>query len=560
MINDPAGFLWLPRLVHGPWQALERGVARLLPLLGFEDVRLIGATGDRGADLLARRAGAKWVFQAKFTVGRAAPREALSDVLRAVAYYGADRGVAVSNRGFSPALVAHRDAVAAAGGPRVDLWDGATLGQLAARADPMITPAPTPRPYQADAIRAVLAGLPDGSGRALLVLATGLGKTFVAAEVVRTLLAGTPMGNAVVLAHTKELVEQLERAFWPHLPKTLPTSLLTGEESPRFLDGVLFSTIQSALQRANDITGLRPRVVVIDEAHHVGAQTFRVLLDSVKPRAVVGLTATPWRGDNYDLSSFFGRPAFTMGIAEGIGRGFLAAVDYRLLVDDINWDVIPRLSRRGMSIRDLNRELFLPARDDAIATHVVETWNRIRTPRAIVFCPTVEHAVRMAGTLRSRGLVAHAISAELPRSERTMLMSRFRDGEIQALTAVDVLNEGVDVPDVNLIAFCRVTHSRRIFVQQLGRGLRLRQGKDAVVVLDFVSDIRRIAALIELDRERTRYTTESPEILMAPSRVTFSVAAARQFFEEWLQDVTNVADSDDAVKLDFPPPLPGALG
>ena len=133
-------------------------------------------------------------------------------------------------------------------------------------------------------------------------------------------------------------------------------------------------------------------------------------------------------------------------------------------------------------------------------------------------------------------------------------MSEFRDGRVPIVATVDLLNEGVDVPDVNIICFLRVTHSRRIFVQQLGRGLRLRDGKERVTVLDFVSDLRRIKATIDLKRALERLPEDEIERLRLQdsSEITFSNPDVGSFLEEWLKDAASLEDADEEVKLQFP--------
>ncbi len=134
--------------------------------------------------------------------------------------------------------------------------------------------------------------------------------------------------------------------------------------------------------------------------------------------------------------------------------------------------------------------------------------------------------------------------------ERQLRLIDFRAGRVPLLTAVDILNEGVDVPDVNIIAFARVTHSRRIFVQQLGRGLRLREGKDTVVALDFVSDLRRVAALLELRRNLGGVEVEVLPEVPQPS-ISFSDVKAEALFEEWIKDAADLETSNQEARLQF---------
>jgi superfamily II DNA or RNA helicase len=138
--------------------------------------------------------------------------------------------------------------------------------------------------------------------------------------------------------------------------------------------------------------------------------------------------------------------------------------------------------------------------------------------------------------------------------ERYRNLMEFASGRIRAVTAVDVLNEGIDVPDVNIIVFLRCTHSRRIFVQQLGRGLRIspETGKDRVIVLDFVADIRRLADVMMIDKEIRAPHSEFHNLVLREGVVHFTNEAARPFAEQWLRDITDLGESDDSELLQFP--------
>lgn len=268
----------------------------------------------------------------------------------------------------------------------------------------------------------------------------------------------------------------------------------------------------------------------------------------------LALTATPWRGDEYDISSRFGQPVFRMGIAEGMAAGFLAEVDYRLFTDGLDWQAVAEASEKGLTIKDLNHRLFLPQRDEAVIDHLREAWNRTVAPRAIVFCRTIDHAEEVAQLLRANGWRrARCLNTRQTKRDRDVLMSEFRDGRIPIVTAVDIFNEGVDVPDVKILCFMRVTHSRRIFVQQLGRGLRLSPGKERVEVLDFVSDIRRAAATIELQRALDRLRDDEIERLKLPQpMVSFSEPKIGSLLQEWIKDAAALEDANEEVKLQFP--------
>jgi superfamily II DNA or RNA helicase len=294
---------------------------------------------------------------------------------------------------------------------------------------------------------------------------------------------------------------------------------------------------------------------MIDETHHVSASgSFQRLLDTVSDARQFGVTATPWRGDKYDISSRFGPASFSMGIAEGMGRGWLAQVDYRLYADNLNWDAVREASEANYSIKELNEKLFLPERDEVIVGNLTAAYNSIIEPRGIVFCQTIEHAERFAATLRRASPLwarARCLHSKLNKQERQRALSDFRLGQIPLITVRDIFNEGVDVPDVNLICFLRVTHSRRIFVQQLGRGLRLKGDGKRVVVLDFVTDIRRAAAALSIKREMERLTIEELNVPEVAS-IEFSDKRVGSLMDAWIQDAADLETSSEEVRLEFP--------
>ena len=189
--------------------------------------------------------------------------------------------------------------------------------------------------------------------------------------------------------------------------------------------------------------------------------------------------------------------------------------------------------------------------------------REVNDPRAIVFCQTIEHAERMAvllaGSDQSWRRAAFLHSA-LGRQQRQILLNAFRLGRIPIITCVDVFNEGVDVPDVNLIAFLRsYPQARRIFVQQLGRGLRLREGKESLKVLDFVTDVRRVAAGLDLRRSlaaiRGGDVEELALALPGGSQITFSDETAGSLLDYWIHDAADLETAADEVRLQFPPAI-----
>jgi superfamily II DNA or RNA helicase len=539
---------------QGPY-GFTRQLERLALHLGFSDVINIDGSYDQGGDLIGIRDGRRWVFQAKWkSNGPASPR-AIDEVIKAKAYYRADHAIVVTNTHFGPqAYKRQRELVTA--GIRVELWSGKELIDLY-NDDTYTMPhiaAPELRPYQATAFERVVADL-DSGGRALLILATGLGKTVVGGEVIARHLAGDPAAKVLVVAPTKPLAEQLERALWRHLPKSIRTNLLTGDHKPDDLRGVTCATVPTALSFAK--SGYQPSLIMVDEAHHVGEDgQLAEMLDILRKAAQFGVTATPWRGDQFDIRNRFGEPSYILGIEEGMRLGYLADVRYRLLLDSIDWDFVPHVSQHGYTMKDLNSRLFLPERDEAIRDQLINTWRSVADPRAVVFCRTIVHAERIAQLLSQvpQWKAAECVHAQLDRRERQLRLMRFRNGETPIITAVDILNEGVDIPDVNILCFARVTHSRRIFVQQLGRGLRLRPGKSHVEVLDFVSDLRRIAAIMNIHSAIAADEIETLRLAERGTTFEFSDQRAEELMREWIKDAASLETALDEARLQFPAP------
>ena len=560
------------------WQAFERLVCRILLIGGFEDVRLVGQTNDRGADVLGAFRGKRWLIQVKHWKARVRV-EVVDRTLQAMHTYRADVPVVVALNGFDDAARAHQRTLQLERIP-LQLWDRSAL-QARVEQAPTEPPATRngwhPRPYQTEAIRSIVKTYTEDTTRVgLIVLATGLGKTVVAAEAIRRLNEQRDI-RVLALAHTNDLVYQLERSFWPFLTSRQATIVWTGSE--RFsADNVpagscVFSSVQTAYELAKADALPDFDFVLVDECHHVGAKTYDAVLGALNAGTnagpyLLGLTATPWRPDEAELQEYFGAPLVAVDLVSGLKQGFLANVDYRMYTDNIDWDGLSELRGSRLTPNAINRSFFIKEWDDAVVNELHAVWHEQDRPRAIVFCGTVDHAVAVADRINALGFcAARAIHSNVGQFrmepyERNLIMSDFADGAIQVICAVDIFNEGIDVPDVNIIVFQRVTHSRRIFIQQLGRGMRVTEGKDRVIVLDFVSDIRRFAAGLELkDRLAEPASSKGKSVVKLASDVQFrrvggSDGKTESFLRQWLEDVATVqdADEDDAV-LKYPPPL-----
>jgi len=560
MTNDLQSFL-LPAVTAGEdWKGLELSVLRLLEHLGWKNLQYIGRSGDKGADVLGvwydkrLQRNVSYVFQVKaVTEGNYVSVPAITQALSAQSYYEADRVVVVTNGTFTNSAI-RRCELVNHDGAHVELWNGTTLKQFLARCKEESAARRIPRiDYQEGLISKCTQMYAQGSKRAFLVVATGLGKTLMAAEVTRRLWEGQGVRKILVLCHAVELSVQLQKSFWAQLGKRIPTQLFFGGDIPVPIDGITFGLYQSLFNNLGGITPDAFDLIIVDEAHHAWAANFASCIHRLRPKFLLGMTATPWRGDGRDLELMFGSPVAKLSLVDGMRMGHLAKVDYRVMCDNIKWDEIPRLARKKLSIRKLNKTLFVPQRDDAIVAKILDVARAIDRPKIAVFSASIQHAEKFSQLLNASGIKTGVVSSkDRPAAHKTLL--NFAADRLDAIASVDILNEGIDVPDINIVVFLRATHSRRIFVQQLGRGLRINPSKKNVVVLDFVTDIRRLSAITELDKE-AKAPLKPGEIEIVNLRdglVTFDNRSAQMFVEAWLNDVGSFQDEDDSAQLTFP--------
>ena len=554
------------------WQAFERLLSRLLICEGFNNVRQVGGSGDHGADVIATKYNKRWLIQAK-QWKKPVGISVLTETLSALRDYNASIPVIAASNGFESDLLKQQVVLQSQNVP-LQLWDEKVLLQRASKLKANeIVNTKQPREYQENAISNIVQPFFDKyENSSLIVLATGLGKTFVAAEAMRRINAIQPI-RVLVLAHTNSLVYQLEKSFWPFLTPEQSTFVWNGYEHPDLSRGYdfVFACIDTVYESLQKNITYDFDAIIIDECHHAGSSTYRKLIDfydAGRPSGpyLLGLTATPWRPDDNDIRDIFGEPRISIDMVFGMKHGFLTNVDYRMYTDNINWDALKTFNGQLFSPKQINRTLFINQWDDAVVAELQKTWMEQQNPRAIVFCGTIDHAIKMRDRINALGFCnAAAIfagSKDAPEEqsfyERNRIMCDFSDGIVNVICAVDVFNEGIDVPDVNIIVFQRVTHSRRIFIQQLGRGLRISDDKDKVIVLDFVSDIRRFAAGIDL---KDRLSSREAMRVDIPNKVTFRKVGGEDpktemFLREWLDDVASIENSnEDSSILKFPPQI-----
>lgn len=323
--------------------------------------------------------------------------------------------------------------------------------------------------------------------RNLVVAATGTGKTILAALDYERLKRVGTVDTLLFVAHRQEILDQSLRAFREVLRRGDFGETLAAGRRPREWRHV-FASIQS-LHRL-ETAELQPDrfdMVVVDEFHHSEAPTYERWLNHLAPKALLGLTATPERTDGQDVTHWFeGRTAVELRLWEALEEGLLSPFQYFGIHDGTDLSTV-RWTRGRYDAGDLGRVLSgHDARARLVVQQVSEKVRDLKAMRALGFCVSVEHAHFMARFFEERGIPSVAVSGETPELERTEALRRLRDREVNALFSVDLFNEGLDLPEVDTVLFLRPTESATVFLQQLGRGLRLAPEKTCLTVLDFI--------------------------------------------------------------------------
>ena len=352
-----------------------------------------------------------------------------------------------------------------------------------------------PYPYQQEMLDAIeVERVLHDRHRNLVVAATGTGKTVIAALDYRHLVqqAGGQMPGLLFVAHRREILEQSMRTYREVLADGDFGELYVGGQRPERWKHV-FATVQSLTSYGvNNIPSDAYDVVVIDEFHHAEAKTYRRLLDHLRPKELLGLTATPERADGTDVRSFFdGRTAAELRLWDALGADLLCPFHYFGIADGT--DLRQIAWSRGRYDEGQLADVYTgnDARARIVLTQVRDKIADVGEMRALGFCVSVAHAEYMTRVFNDAGIPARTVTGGTSNEDRAAALRLLRAAEVNVLFTVDVFNEGLDIPDVDTVLFLRPTESSTIFMQQLGRGLRRTHRKAVLTVLDFVGYHRR---------------------------------------------------------------------
>lgn len=345
----------------------------------------------------------------------------------------------------------------------------------------LFSPPIYPRPAQAEALAQLEMLRADGQTHGLVIAATGIGKTYLAA------FDSAPFLRVLFVAHREELLIQAETAFRVVRPHD-QTGFYIGNRRDEEAD-CLFATVQT-LGRQTNLSQFSPDrfdYLVIDEFHHAAANSYQAILNHFRPRFLLGLTATPYRADNRDIFALCnGNVAYQLNFIEAISFGWLCPFRYFGIYDDIDYETIPW---RNHSYDEAVLESALSTQKRAKA--VLEAYRQYPGRAAIGFCASVSHAEFMSHYFNAHGVRALAVHSGLGSPPRKNAIEILIQGAVEILFTVDLFNEGIDIPIVDRVLFLRPTESITVFLQQLGRGLRIYHGKEYLTVLDFIGNYRK---------------------------------------------------------------------
>ena len=330
-----------------------------------------------------------------------------------------------------------------------------------------------------------------GRFRNLLVAATGTGKTVISAFDFRRFYQKNPAARLLFVAHRKEILQQAMWTFRGVLKDHNFGELwVDGEEPSQYSQ--LFASVQTLNNRLESLK-LSPGYfdfIIVDEVHHIAATSYRPILHRFTPKILLGLTATPERMDGADiLADFCDHIAAEIRLPEALNQKLLCPFNYFGISDTV--DISQVAWSRGRYIPSELSNLYTS--NDQRVRNIISSLDKyvtdIQEVRALGFCVTQEHAQFMAEKFLLAGLKAdYLVSGRT--ENRKEIRKRLRKKEINYLFVVDIFNEGVDIPEIDTVLFLRPTESLTVFLQQLGRGLRLADGKDCLTVLDFVGNAR----------------------------------------------------------------------
>ncbi|MCH5148156.1 MAG: DUF3427 domain-containing protein [Clostridiales bacterium] len=356
----------------------------------------------------------------------------------------------------------------------------------------------TPYPYQQEILDKLRAEREvRGNYKNLVVAATGTGKTVISALDFKDFIKKNRQAKLLFVAHREEILKQSIACFRGVLKDANFGNLFVGSYKTDSLEN-LFVSVQTF--NSQDLTKITSPgyydYIIVDEFHHAAALTYQKLLTYYKPKILLGLTATPERMDGKSILEYFNnRISAEIRLPEAIDRKLLCPFQYFGVTDTVDLDSL-KWERGGYSKSELtNVYAFSEAVSNRRANLIIQSLLKYVTDldavKGLGFCVSKEHAKYMSDYFNEHNIPSMFLVSETSDEERRAAKQRLINGDIRFIFVVDIYNEGVDIPEINTVLFLRPTESLTIFLQQLGRGLRLCEGKECLTVLDFIGQANK---------------------------------------------------------------------
>lgn len=355
------------------------------------------------------------------------------------------------------------------------------------------------RPYQTQIVEEVVS---SSRNRLLIVLPTGGGKTIIMAAI-----CDKKRQKTLLLAHRDELLYQAKNRIKDYAPH-IKTSICS-EGNTDFSGDVVIGSIQTLCRRIDQINQFNPSIVMVDEAHHAQADTYKKILYNLEHAQWIGVTATPDRSDNKDIEQIFGKPIqYSRTIRQMIQDGFLSPLTSKKLFTHVDLGTI-RSSAEDFSSASLAKRIDIKERNEFIVDKYLE---HARDRKAIFFACNVSHSVNLNEIFVKKGIKSEVLHAQMPMEKRREILHKFSIRELDVLVNCMILTEGFDDPEVSCIGMTRPTKSHSLYTQCIGRGLRIHPTKNNCLILDFtdvVHNTKKPITLQEAVPEQKDHTIRS---------------------------------------------------
>lgn len=370
----------------------------------------------------------------------------------------------------------------------------------------------SPRPAQLEALMALEETVTEQYSKAMVMMATGLGKTYLAA-----FFAGT-YKKVLFVAHREEILKQAQASFEKVLD--VKGGLYYGLEKD-IHDSLIFASIYT-LSIQDHLHRFRPDefdLIIIDEFHHAAANSYQRLLDYFEPEFLLGLTATPERTDGKDVFAICdGNVAYEISFIEAIRKGWLAPFKYYGIKDDIDYSMIRWLGRKYDE-----QQLLVEQLHTSRAKYIFAKWQTYKQTRTIAFCSSIKQAEFLTDYFVSKGVSAISLTSASSQITRDSAVQKLASKELEIIFTVDLFNEGVDIPSVDTLLFVRPTESLVVFTQQIGRGLRQYAGKEQCVIIDLIGNYRHADTKLQVFSDGVEQREQSEVIPTVPDNCEINI-------------------------------------